>query len=95
MKDAYELLHQKEADLARVRKEVQSLNIVARLLAEDDDRETYDPALVSNPPIKKPSGSVTPTTLAQYAAEASVAHNSFSSIAASRVTVLDVLKRTK
>ena len=95
MKDAYELLHQKEADLARVRKEVQSLNIVVHLLADDGDRKTYDPALVSNPPIKKPSGSVTHTMLPQYASEASASDSSFSSMAASRLTVLDILKRTK
>jgi hypothetical protein len=95
MKNAYELLHQKEVDLARVRKEVQSLNIVVHLLADDDDRKTYDPALVSNQPIKKPSGSVTHTMLPQYASEESASDNSFSTMAASRITVLDVLKRTR
>jgi hypothetical protein len=36
MKDAYEVLYQKEADLARVRQEIESLTIVASMLAEDD-----------------------------------------------------------
>ena len=35
MKDAYEVLHQKEADLARVRHEIDSLQIVASLLADE------------------------------------------------------------
>ena len=34
MKDAYELLQQKEAELARVRKEIESLKIVAPLLSD-------------------------------------------------------------
>ena len=48
MKDAYELLQQKQADIARVRKEIDSLNLVAMLLADDGP---------SNSPIKKPSES--------------------------------------
>jgi hypothetical protein len=36
MKNAYEVLYQKEADLARVRREVESLTIAASLLADDD-----------------------------------------------------------
>jgi hypothetical protein len=35
MKDAYELLRQKETHLARVRKEIESLRIVAPLLSEE------------------------------------------------------------
>jgi len=42
MKDAFELLQQKEAELARVRKEIESLNIVAPLLS--DDLISDDPA---------------------------------------------------
>jgi DNA replication protein DnaC len=44
MKDAYEVLQQKEEALARVRKEMESLNIVARLLSDDDDRKLFDDA---------------------------------------------------
>ena len=35
MKDVYEVLHQKEADLARVRHEIESLLVVASLLSDD------------------------------------------------------------
>ena len=35
MKDAYEVLYQKEADLVRVRQEVESLRIAASLLNDD------------------------------------------------------------
>jgi predicted phosphoribosyltransferase len=35
MKDAYEILHEKEADLARVRREIDSLTIAASLLVDD------------------------------------------------------------
>jgi hypothetical protein len=35
MKDAFEVLQQKEVDLARVQQEVESLRIVAPLLAEE------------------------------------------------------------
>ena len=36
MKDAYEVLYHKEAEIARVRREIESLNLVASILAEDD-----------------------------------------------------------
>jgi hypothetical protein len=39
MKDAYEVLQQKQAALDRVRKEVESLKIVATLLADDSDSD--------------------------------------------------------
>ena len=35
MKDAYEVLYQKEADLARVHQEVESLKIAASLLSDE------------------------------------------------------------
>jgi hypothetical protein len=35
MKNAYEVLHQKETDLARVRHEIASLQIVAPLLSDE------------------------------------------------------------
>lgn len=34
MKDAYQVLYQKESELARVRKEIESLTIAAQLLAD-------------------------------------------------------------
>jgi len=36
VKDLFDVLHQKEADLARVRLEVDSLRVAAPLLADDD-----------------------------------------------------------
>jgi len=39
MKDAYDVLKQKEFDLARVRHEVESLRIVGPLLADDLDSD--------------------------------------------------------
>jgi hypothetical protein len=36
MKDAYEVLYHKEAEIARVRREIESLTMVASLLAEDN-----------------------------------------------------------
>jgi hypothetical protein len=55
MKDAYEVLSQKEADLVRVHQEIESLKVVASLLAEE---------LTSDNPVqslgeenKKPSSS--------------------------------------
>jgi hypothetical protein len=35
VKDVYEALQQKEADLARVRHEIESLRVVAALLSDD------------------------------------------------------------
>ena len=42
MKDAYEVLYNKEAELARVRREIASLNMVASMLA-DDPLSFFDP----------------------------------------------------
>ena len=42
MKDANELLEQKEADLTRVRHEIESLRIVASLLVDDLDSHDSD-----------------------------------------------------
>ncbi len=42
MKNAYAVLEQKEADLARVRQEIESLRIVASLLADDLDSNDSD-----------------------------------------------------
>ena len=60
MKDIYEVLYQKETDLARVRVEIDSLIIAARVLAEDDaglldqntipDAQSRKPAQKANSP---------------------------------------------
>ena len=48
MKDAYETLKQKEADLSRIRHEIESLRIVASLLVDDLSSDQVDkPYLVS------------------------------------------------
>lgn len=38
MKDIYQVLRQKQLDMARVREEVEALHVVIPLLAEDRDR---------------------------------------------------------
>ena len=42
MKDAYDVLRQKEADIVRVRHEIESLKIAAILLEERDEADEYD-----------------------------------------------------
>lgn len=48
MKDAYELLHQKEAELVRLRQEVESLRMAASLLGADNRVQ------IATPPAKRP-----------------------------------------
>jgi len=58
MKDAYELLYQKEADLVRVRQEIESLKIAASLLADNlssDDQHPGPDGLDKKPAEKAPS----------------------------------------
>jgi hypothetical protein len=45
MKNAYEVLRQKEADLARVRQEIESLRVVAPLLSEESSSDDPDQVL--------------------------------------------------
>ena len=54
MKDAYEVLYQKEADVARLRREIESLTVAARLLAEDDLTFVY-PGKAPDEQKRKPS----------------------------------------
>lgn len=63
MKDAYEVLYQKEADLVRVRQEVESLRVAAALLA--DESHTDDSHREADPQAKRPSE---PTVVAEPAA---------------------------
>ena len=58
MKDAYEVLYQKEIELARVRKEIESLTLSARLL-DDDDASSFDQAGASAARNRKPAQKVT------------------------------------
>jgi len=55
MKDAYEVLSQKEADLVRVHQEIESLKVVAFLLAEELTLD--NPGQISDDQNKKPSSS--------------------------------------
>lgn len=48
MKDAYEVLRQKQAELDRVRKEVESLKIVEGLLSEDFSADDRSPDVEAN-----------------------------------------------
>ena len=90
MKDAYEVLQQKEADLARVRREIDSLNIVARLLSNDG---TADNAIPKN-------GEATPSSMSDAISRLSDSASTnvdslFSSIEASRPGFWDALKRAR
>lgn len=42
MKNAYEVLQQKQSDIARIRKEIESLNIVASLLSDENTSSEPD-----------------------------------------------------
>jgi hypothetical protein len=57
MKDPKQVLQQKETELARVRKEVDSLNTVVPLLADDDRTSPDDPSRIRERSNKKPSSS--------------------------------------
>jgi hypothetical protein len=50
MKDAYEVLQQKEADLARVGKEMESLRLVAPLLCDDVASDSEKKPMLSEKP---------------------------------------------
>ncbi len=55
MRDAYEVLYQKEADLVRVRQEVESLRVAALLLSDEDNGlqvEELQPKRPSEPALQ-------------------------------------------
>jgi hypothetical protein len=54
MKDAYEVLYEKEAELVRVRREIASLTIAASLLG-DGDLSFFDPSKAADGQNKKPA----------------------------------------
>lgn len=86
MKDAYEALKRKEADLNRVRHEIESLRIVASLLVDDLDSDQSDKLYLVSPektPIPHPDLEPTGTD------------GLFSSIAPSRPSLWNILKRAK
>jgi hypothetical protein len=55
MKDVYQILEQKQADLDRVRCEIESLRLVAPLLSEDATQETIKKPTSAEKPIEKGS----------------------------------------
>jgi hypothetical protein len=89
MQDAYELLQQKQAELARVRKEIECLNIVAALLS--DDRTSDDPAPNS---AESPASPLTDTISRLSDSAATNVDNLFSS-AATRSSLWKALKRAR
>jgi len=64
MKNVYEVLRQKEMELARLEKEVEALRLVAPLLSEENNKEASDPAKTSfgmgttQQPIRIPQAAV-------------------------------------
>jgi hypothetical protein len=52
IKDAYEVLDHKEADIARARREIESLTIVASILAEDTS-DFFNPDGLNRKPAEK------------------------------------------
>ena len=86
MKDAYEVLQQKEAGLARVRHEIESLQVVASLLSDD---------LTSDELAKQKESSAEKTLDRGPGSEATGTGGLFSSIAVSRPSFWKALKREK
>lgn len=69
MKDIYELIRQKEADMERIRHELEALRLSARLLEEEGRT-----ASATSPAVSSPTYTTTPTkspAAAQPAAPAS------------------------
>lgn len=89
MQDAYELLQQKRSELARVRKEIECLNIVAALLS--DDGASDDPA---TNPAEPPESSLSDTISRLSDSAATNVDNLFSS-AATRSSLWKALKRAR
>jgi len=57
MKNVYEVLRQKEQELARLEKEVEALRVVAPLLSEEAKEMTGEmpkPTLTATPPVQQP-----------------------------------------
>jgi hypothetical protein len=53
MKNIYDVLRQKEAELQQIQKEIEALRVAARLLAEEGDpraESVMRPAVVPSPP---------------------------------------------
>ncbi len=90
MKNAYEVLSEREAELARLRKEIESLNIVARLLEDDGDKESEPGRSTDSSKLASP---LSETISRLSDAAATNAENLFSTGAGSRQGFWSVLKR--
>ncbi len=75
MKDAYEVLYRKEADVARVRREIESLTMVAPLLAEDN-LSFFQPESELEGQDKKPAQKAVPPKATGTSGQASFAPRS-------------------
>ena len=47
MRDVYQVLHEKELEVARVRQEIEALRIILPLLSDEDDVTAVDPPFYS------------------------------------------------
>jgi len=54
MKNVYEVLRQKELELARLEKEVEALRVAAALLSDDKDAAENKPTLAATPAAQQP-----------------------------------------
>ena len=84
MKDAYEVLRQKEADVARLRHEIASLQIVAPLLSDDSHTDH---------PQQRTEGSEEGSSGPQSDPEVTGTDGLLSSVPASRSGLWNLLKR--
>jgi hypothetical protein len=89
MQDACEVLQRKQAELARVRKEIESLNIVAALLSGDNTSDDPGPN-----PVESPASSLSNTISRLSDSAATNVDNLFSS-ATTRSSLWKVLKRAR
>jgi len=95
MKDPNRVLQQKEADLARVRKEIESLNIVAPLLVYEDRTPPDGRRQTSEESKKKPSTSASKRNPPQSDSEATGTDSQLSSVSTSGSTFLNALRRVR
>ncbi len=86
MKDPNEDLRQKEEDLARIRREIESLQVAASLLSDE---------MISDEPAQKKESAAERTLDRGAGSEATGTDGLFSSITGSRSRLWSVLKRGK
>lgn len=86
MKDPNEVLRQKEEELARLRHEIESLQVVASLLSDEP---------IPDEPDQKKESATGKTIDTGAASEATGTDGMFSSVTASRPNFWNILKRGK